>query len=71
MCQLLGESINKKEDMVWTNQGKCHVLEKNSSEKTSFDKIQGEISQFFEKNKLKKMRLFPEKIHRKQSHAKV
>ena len=36
MCQLLGESFNKKEDMVWTNQGKCHVLEKNSSEKLFF-----------------------------------
>ena len=71
MCELLGESFSKKENMVWTNQGKSHVLKKKSSKKLFFDKIQGEISQFFDKSKLKKMRFSALKTHRKQSHAKV
>ena len=36
MCQLLGESFNKKENMVWTNQGKSHVLEKKNQAKNFF-----------------------------------
>ena len=58
MCELLGESFSKKENMVWTNQGKCHVLEKNSSEKLFFWWNPGWNFTIFEKNKLKKMRFF-------------
>ena len=75
MCELLGESFSKKENMVWTNQGKSHVLKKKSSKKHFFDKIQGEISQFFDKNKLKKMRFSalktPSKTESRESLTKV
>ena len=50
--------------MLWKQQKKkCPPAKKKNiapkfKRKTFFDKIQGEISQFFEKNKLKKMRFF-------------
>jgi hypothetical protein len=45
---------------------KKSFFEENSSENLFFDKIQGEISQFFEKNQLKDMFFLPKKCIEKR-----